>query len=157
MWYARSAHSCDVSGRRTNTGSVRSCTVMMTRSASITRQSPPRNCVPRGSDVPNSTPPSDRRRPRIFSRSSQPSVIVSRVYTRLAGGRSASRQVRSATGTLLKTGSISRRLAESEQKIPLRQREHVGRVAHQQRAVGAHLVGLGVHFDARQRVVQPEI
>ena len=48
------------------------------RGSSSTRQSPPRSTVPRGSAVPNSTPPSDRRRPRAFSRSSQPSVIVSR-------------------------------------------------------------------------------
>ena len=34
--------------------------------------------------------------------------------------------------------------ADSEQKIALRQRQHVGRLARQQLAVGAHLVGLRV-------------
>src|SRR3712207_7352387 len=37
----------------------------------------------------------------------------------------------------------------SEQEVPLRHRQHPRRLADQQRAVGAHLVGLGVHLDPR--------
>ena len=37
----------------------------------------------------------------------------------------------------------------SEQEIPLRHRQHGGRLAGQQLAVGAHLVGLGIDLDMR--------
>src|SRR5258707_13707461 len=38
----------------------------------------------------------------------------------------------------------------SKQEIPLRQRQHAGGLASEQLAVGADLVGFGVHFDVRR-------
>src|SRR4051812_22086555 len=38
-----------------------------------------------------------------------------------------------------------------KQKIPLRHRQHLGRRAGEELAVGAHLVGLGIDCDVRRR------
>src|SRR5579871_3699793 len=41
----------------------------------------------------------------------------------------------------------------SKQKVPLRHRQLVRRLAHEQLAVGGHVVGLGVDLDLRRRAV----
>src|SRR5580704_15713310 len=148
MWYANRPHSAGVRGSMTNAGSRRSTTSTIVRDGSSTRRSPARRTLPRGSDVPNSSPLSERRRPRALSRSSHPSAIVSRAYSRADAGRVSSRYAASATGRVLNI---------SKQKVPLRQRQDVSRVAPQQLAVGPHLVRVGIDVDLRQRIVHHEI
>ena len=101
---ANSAHSDGVRGSMTNTGfGALDHGRRRSRGSSRTKQSPPRSTVPRGSAVPNSTPPSDRRRPRACRRSSQPSVTVSRaiVARRRPSGRApvAMARPRATTGS----------------------------------------------------------
>ena len=137
--------------RRRSTASGRSTTATTSRASSSTKQSPPRSTVPRGSAVPNSTPPSVRRRPCAFSaflpaerdrvardtpRAACPAGAPMRGQT-----RSTRQPMNRELGTPIRTVPNCR---TSEQKIPLRQRQHVRRLARQQLAVGAHLVGLGV-------------
>ena len=45
----------------------------------------------------------------------------------------------------------------SEYEIALRHRQYVGRLAGQQNPVGAHLVGLGVHLNLWQGIVQDHV
>src|SRR5262249_13487724 len=45
----------------------------------------------------------------------------------------------------------------SKEKVPLREREDIGRLRRQHLPVGADLVGLRIHLDLRQRVVHHQI
>src|ERR1700682_6336136 len=118
----------------TNAGSRRSATSTIVRDGSSTRRSPARSTLPRGSDAPNSSPLSELRRPRALSRSSHPSAIVSRAYSRADAGRVSSRYAAPATRRVLNI---------SEQTVPLRDRQDVGGVAPQQLGGRPHLVRVG--------------
>lgn len=48
-------------------------------------------------------------------------------------------------------------LADSKQKVPLRHRQHVRRLAPQQHTVGLDLIGLWVDFDVRQVIVVDQV
>ena len=101
----------------------------------------------------NSRPPSASPRARAFRRSSQPSVIVSRAYAAPAQG-SASCAEQFARRSAIGLEQLQHR---SEQEIPLRKRQHVGRFARQQLAVGAHFVRVGIDLDVRQRIVEDQV
>src|SRR6266404_748909 len=103
------------------------------------RRSPSWRCAPGGRRSAASRPLSRRTRWRLLRRRSYGNVTVS-----------------SAPPSPC-TFSISSSIGVSKEEIPLRQGQLARRLAGQELAVGAHLVGTRIHLDARADVIVHEI
>src|SRR5262249_51345762 len=110
--------------------------------------------------VPSSrTRPSPSRNAVACGRSSRKVVPRSPVSaTRRRWRSSASRTTRSMAVAVFQLPALltlhARCIGEpSEQEVALRHRQHLGRCAGEQLAVGGHLVSLGIDLDLRRRAV----
>src|SRR6266550_1372192 len=110
----------------------------MTRPSDATIQSPPRRTWPDGSAIATCSPETRRATCRVFWRRSNGSCR-----------RPATRTAYSALGRIGKRERISIMGRPSEGKVALRERQLGRRLAGEELAVGAHLVGLGVDLERR--------
>src|SRR5690606_6236475 len=85
-----------------------------------------------------------------------PSGAGNRLRWRISNG--STRRTSNRPGPCVMVETVSRVMgASSEQEVTLRQRQHGGRLAGEQLAVGAHLVGLRVDLDMRLVVVVDQV
>src|SRR4029079_13983725 len=120
-----------------------SATISITLPSEAVTRSPPRRISPRGSIRPTSSPDTRCVRSRLFWRASNGSFSWPRTSTLYAALEIFS----------FAFISSMKNNHPSKKKIPLRQGKHLGRLADQQLAVGAHLVGFRVNADFRLQTV----